>query len=95
MRKSARVERLDEVQPVLEWAMSAMTPEQARAFFERWKLVREVEAAELRRTSMDSKLRQLAALMESRAAFGPDPQRESETEAVRERWMRIRQALRA
>jgi hypothetical protein len=75
--------------------MSAMTPEQARAFFERWKLVREVEAAELRHTSMDSKLRQLGALMESRKAFGFDPQRETEAQAVRERWERIRQALRA
>lgn len=72
-----------------------MTPEQARAFFQRWKLVREVEAVELRHTSMDSKLRQLAALMESRKAFGFDPQRETEAQAVRERWERIRQAMRA
>ncbi len=72
-----------------------MTPEQARAYFERWELVRKVETAALRNTSMDSKLRQVAALMESRKAFGLDPQREAETQAVRERWERIRQAMRA
>ena len=72
-----------------------MTPEQARAFFERWKLVQEVEAAELRRASMDSKLKQLAALMESRKTFGFDPERETQAQTVRERWERIRQALRA
>ena len=70
-----------------------MTPEQVRAFFERWRLLREVEAEELRRTPLDSKLRQLAALMESRTALGFDPQREAETQAVRERWEAIKKAL--
>ena len=28
--------------------MSAITPEEARAYFNRWELVRDVEAAELR-----------------------------------------------
>jgi len=70
-----------------------MTPEQARSYFERWDLVREIEAAELRRTPMETKLRQLAALMESRRVFGPEPDREQQVEAVRERWARLRQAL--
>jgi hypothetical protein len=70
-----------------------MTPEQARSYFERWKLVGEVEAAELQRTSMDTKLRQLAALMASRRVFGPEPDREEQIELVRERWARLRQAL--
>jgi hypothetical protein len=70
-----------------------MTPEQARSYFERWKLVGEVEAAELQRTSMDTKLRQLAALMASRRVFGPEPDRGEQIELVRERWARLRQAL--
>ena len=73
--------------------MSPMTPEQARSYVERWALVREIEAAELQRTSMETKLRQLAALMASRRLFGPEPDREVQIELVRERWARLRQAL--
>ena len=73
--------------------MSPMTPEQARSYFERWKLVREVETAELQRTSMETKLRQLAALMASRHVFGPEHDRDVQVAAVRERWARLRQAL--
>ena len=35
--------------------MNAMTPEEARAYFKRWELVRDVEAAELRRATMETK----------------------------------------
>ena len=73
--------------------MSAMTPEQARAYFERWKLVQEADAAELQRTPMDTKFRQLASLMASRHLFGPEPDREAQIQLVRERWARLRQAL--
>ncbi len=73
--------------------MSAITPEQARAYLERWELVREAEAVELQRTPMAMKFRQLVALMASRDAFGEDPQREREIEAVRERWAGLRKAL--
>lgn len=72
-----------------------MTPEEARAYFNRWKLVREEEAAELQRTPMDTKLRQLAALMASRHLFGPEPDREAQIDEVRARWARLRQALAA
>jgi hypothetical protein len=73
--------------------MAAITPEEARAYFRRWELVRDVEASELRRTPMETKLRQLAALMASRHVFGPEPDREAETRVVRERWARLRRAL--
>lgn len=73
--------------------MSPMTPEQARSYFERWKLVREIETAELQRTSMDTKLQQLASLMASRHLFGPEPDREAQIQLVRERWARLRRAL--
>lgn len=70
-----------------------MTPEQAKAYFRRWDLVRKMEAAELRRTSMEAKLRQLAALMASRNLFGSDPHREADVQSVRDRWARLRRFL--
>jgi len=70
-----------------------LPPDQARSYFSRWDLVREVEATELQRTSMETKLRQLAALMASRHLFAPDPDRETQICELRERWARLRKAL--
>jgi len=55
--------------------------------------VRDAEARELTRTSMETKLKQLAALMASRHVFGPEPDREAQVQVVRERWARLRRAL--
>ncbi len=73
--------------------MAAMTPEEAQNYIQRWKLVREIEAAELRRTPIETKLRQLAALMASHSLFGPEPDRERQIAEVRDRWARLRQVL--
>ena len=73
--------------------MDAITPEEARAYFRRWQLLREEEARQLARTPMETKLRQLAALMASRHLFGVERDREAGVEAVRERWARLRQAV--
>jgi hypothetical protein len=73
--------------------MTAITAAEARAYFKRWELVKEIELIELRRTSMDVKLRQLSALMASRGLFGVDPERENGLQLVRDRWARLRQAL--
>ena len=73
--------------------MDAITPEEARAYFRRWQLLREEEARQLARTPMETKLRQLAALMASRHLIGVEPDREAGVEAVRERWARLRQAV--
>ncbi len=73
--------------------MAAISPTEAEAYFQRWELVREIELIELRRASMDVKLRQLSALMSSRQVFGVDPDRESGVQQVRDRWMYLRQAL--
>jgi hypothetical protein len=73
--------------------MNAITPEEARAYFKRWELVRDVEAAELRRATMETKFQQLAALMASRHLFGPEPDREAQVCEVRDRWARLRRAL--
>jgi hypothetical protein len=73
--------------------MDAMTPEEARAYFKRWELVRDVEVEELRRATMEAKFRQLAALMASRHLFGLEPDREAQVHEVRDRWTRLRRAL--
>ncbi len=73
--------------------MNAMTPEEARAYFKRWELVRDVEAAELRRATMETKFQQLAALMASRHLFGHERDREAQVLEVRDRWTRLRRAL--
>ena len=62
-------------------------------YIERWAMVRDFKAAELLRTSMEMKLKQLGSLMASRLVFGPEPDREKEVAVVRERWNRLRQAL--
>jgi hypothetical protein len=73
--------------------MAAITPTEAKAYYKRWELVKEIELIELRRTSTDVKLRQLSALMASRGLFGVDPERENGVQLVRDRWARLRQAL--
>jgi hypothetical protein len=73
--------------------MAPITPAEAQAYCKRWDLVKAIEIAELRRTSMDTKLRQLSALMASRSVFGVDPERENGTQLVRDRWARLWQAL--
>jgi hypothetical protein len=73
--------------------MASITPAEALAYFKRWDLVKEIELAELGRTSMDTKLRRLSALMASRSLFGIDPERENGVQLVRDRWARLWQAL--
>ena len=70
-----------------------ITSSDARAYFDRWTLVKETEGIELRKTSMDTKAQQLASLMESREFFGDDPKRQQEVEHVRERWAQLRKAM--
>jgi hypothetical protein len=73
--------------------MASITPAEAQAYFKRWDLVKEIELAELGRTSMDTKLRQLSALVASRSLFGVDAERENGMQLVRDRWARLWQAL--
>jgi hypothetical protein len=73
--------------------MTAITPEEARDDLDRWALVQAVELEELRRTPMDTKLRQLASLMASREHFGEDLTRENDVQEVRRRWAQLKQVL--
>jgi hypothetical protein len=53
--------------------MANMSAEEAQAYLARRRLMEEVETVEVRRTLMETKLRQLAALMASRDIFDPEP----------------------
>jgi hypothetical protein len=75
--------------------MTLIAPKQVRAFLDRWKMVRESGADELRNSSMETRMRQLSALVGSRRLFNVDADRERRVTEVRERWARIRKALRA
>jgi hypothetical protein len=73
--------------------MATLTAQEAREYLDRWKLVQDEQAAQLRRTSMEVKLQQLTALMASREIFGTDPNRDREILEVRERWAHLRRVL--
>jgi hypothetical protein len=73
--------------------MASITTAEAQAYSKRWELLKEIELAELRSTSIDTKLRQLSALMASRSLFGADPEREGGIQLVRDRWARHWQVL--
>ena len=72
-----------------------MTREEGRAFRRRWRAVNAAELEELRATSMEENLRQLAALMASVKALGWTESLEAEEVEVRERWNRLRRAQRS
>ena len=74
--------------------MTAITAEQAQTYLDRWKLVHEAEVQGLRNSSLEIKARQLSVLMASGDLFARDNDRPKEVDVVRERWARIRGALR-
>lgn len=59
---------------------------EARAWKRRWKLVNDLERDELRRTSIDTKFRQLAAMMQSALVLDWHTSTESELKAIRQRF---------
>lgn len=69
-----------------------MTKQEARAFVRRWALVNAREREELRATTPDQKLRQVAALMDSVQLFGWDRALAAEEDEVRSRWARLQRA---
>ena len=69
-----------------------MTKAQATTFKTRWARVEAAERDELRATSMDQKLHQLAALMASGAKLGWNEALAAEEIQARQQWQRLRQA---
>lgn len=72
--------------------MTVITTQQAQSYLDRWKSVRDREADEWRKSSMETRFRQISALVSSRSLFGQDQDREGRVAKVRERWARIRKA---
>lgn len=71
--------------------MKPISPEEARSYLQRWSIVAKAERIELRETSIEVKLKQVASLMESAGLF-PDPGRAASDDEVRTRWVKIRRA---
>ena len=69
-----------------------ISPQDAARYQERWAIVRERLNEELRGTSMETKLRQLASLMQSAREMGWSQSLDEENDAVRARWMALRRA---
>lgn len=70
-----------------------MTREEARAWKERWRAMRELEIEELRNTPMETKFRQLAAMMQSARVLGWRTSTPEEIERVRRLWVRLKSAV--
>jgi hypothetical protein len=75
--------------------MSSISPDEAREYLDRWRQVTDAQSRLMRVESMEIRLRQLSTLMFSRELFGSDIEREARAAQVRERWLRMREALRA
>ncbi len=73
--------------------MVKITPEEARAYSDRWATVEAFQLEELRRTPMETKLLQLVALMASRDLFAYDAERDKGVLEVRKRWAQLRLPL--
>ena len=68
---------------------------EAQAWMRRWRLVNEAEIDELRATPIETKFRQLAAMMAMAEGLDWQASTEVEIEAVRERWLRLKRKQRA
>lgn len=71
-----------------------MTRAQGRALRARWRGVEAAQRRELRRTSLDQRVRQLAALMASAPALGGRAALAAEDAAARRRWVALQRAVR-
>jgi hypothetical protein len=69
-----------------------LTGSQAQAYLAHWQAAREAQIEELRATSDELKLRQLAALMLSARALGWFTSDVPETNPAREQWRLLRRA---
>lgn len=65
-----------------------------KEYRDRWSAVREVELEEQRQSSISVRWQQLNALLSLARGLGlSPPEKESELEAVRERWARLKDRL--
>ena len=69
--------------------MEPMDRQQALAWKDRWKLVREKEIEELKAMTIEERLRQLDTMFALARELGWDKQLAAEEEEARERWSRL------
>lgn len=74
--------------------MARISPSDTRAYLAKLALANQFELEELRRTPVEVKVRQLWSLMTSADIFDANEDRETEVRRVRERWLKLHQALR-
>ena len=72
-----------------------MTKAEARAWMDRWKIVNDFEREELRRTPIETKVRQLAAMMAMALRLDWHTSTDAELRLIRERWVRLKKVMRA
>lgn len=75
-------------------ASCSLTKAEARAFRKRWQLVNAREEEELRSTPLEVKWRQFITMLGWARQFGWQHDLEEGVAEVRERWARLRKALR-
>ncbi|OGT80100.1 MAG: hypothetical protein A3H91_10130 [Gammaproteobacteria bacterium RIFCSPLOWO2_02_FULL_61_13] len=72
--------------------MTQVTPAEVRDYLAGLALASEYEIEELRNTPIETKLRQIWALMGSTALFEDSAQRGADHREIRERWARLHRA---
>jgi len=68
-------------------------PDKMREYLAQHALANEYEVQELRATPVETKLRQLWSLMQSKTLFEDEAQRQADSQIARERWALIYRAL--
>lgn len=71
-----------------------LTRSEARDWMGRWQIVNENERLELRNTTIETKLHQLAAMMAMAEGLGWDTSTDAEIHVVRDRWARLKRIMR-
>jgi len=79
--------------PAMDTSPQPISPQAAARYRERWAITRERLNEELRATSMETKLHQLATLMQSAREMGWSQSLDDEDDMVRARWMALRRAI--
>jgi len=69
-----------------------MNKADVQAWRRRWRLVNAFEKQELRATTVETKFRQLAAMMQTALVLNWETSTEAELKALRQRWIRLKRA---
>ncbi len=73
----------------------ALSKAEAQAWMRRWRAINEFERQELRQMTVQTKARQLAAMMRTALALGWKTSTDEELARVRTLWVRLKKTARA